>query len=54
MSDADVDSPQDGLATNHDRKAYEIEFEALPQEAVEALIREDVEKISSLFSVSVR
>ena len=54
MSDADVDSPQDLLATNHDRMAYEIEFESLPQDAIEALIRKDVEQISGIFGVSVR
>ena len=35
------------------RKIYEVEFDTLPQEAVEGLIRKDVEYISSILGVEV-
>ncbi len=35
------------------RKSYEVDFDTLPQEAVEELIRKDVEYISSIFGVEV-
>lgn len=35
------------------RKIYEVDFDTLPQEAVEDLIRKDVEYIGSIFGVDV-
>lgn len=35
------------------RRIYEVDFDTLPQEAVEDLIRKDVEYIGSIFGVDV-
>lgn len=35
------------------RKVYQVEFESLSQNAVEQLIKQDVEHISSIFGVEV-
>ena len=43
-----------GLTSAGKRKACEVDFDTLPQGSVEALIRKDVEHISSIFGVSVR
>lgn len=49
----DIEMPRDGDNSSSKRKACEVEFDTLPQEAVEALIRKDVDHISSIFGVSV-
>lgn len=45
--------PRDGGISAGKRKACEVEFDAMPQEVVERLIRKDVDHISSIFGVSV-
>ena len=35
-------------------KIYEVDFESLPQDAVEQRIRKDIDHICSIFGVSVR
>ena len=52
--DMELDPPLDDRASSSKRKAYEVEFDSLPQNAVETLIRKDVDHISSIFGVSVR
>lgn len=41
------------LAPKGKRKAYEVEYESLSQEAVEKLIKDDVEHICGIFGVDV-
>ena len=55
MSDADMDldGAVDERPSAFKRKTYEVEFDSLPQSAVETLIRKDVDHISSIFGVSV-
>lgn len=45
--------PRDGGISAGKRKACEVEFDTMPQEVVEGLIRKDVDHISSIFGVSV-
>ena len=51
-----IDTYRDDFApqpSSSKRKIYEVEFDTLPQEAVEGLIRKDVEYISSILGVEV-
>ena len=50
----DMEITRGGLTSAGKRKACEVDFDTLPQGSVEALIRKDVEHISSIFGVSVR
>ena len=50
--DLDMDMPKGGDSSK--LKPYEVEFDTLTQEAVETLIRKDLEHISSIFGISVR
>ena len=49
----ELDIPRDNDASSSKRKAYEVDFDALSQDAVENLIRKDVEHISSIFGIPV-
>lgn len=40
-------------ASSSKHKVYEVPFESLPQEAVEELIRKDIDHICSIFGVNV-
>ncbi|KAL5507452.1 hypothetical protein ACEPAH_6908 [Sanghuangporus vaninii] len=48
----DIELARDGLTSAGKRKACEVDFDTVTQDAVEALIRRDVEHISSIFGVS--
>lgn len=45
--------PRDPYMQTAHRRACDVEFDPLPQEAVEAAIRKDIDHISSIFGVSV-
>lgn len=49
----DMDLPKESNASASKRKAYEVDFDTLPQDVVESLIRKDIEHISSIFGISV-
>ncbi|THH10672.1 hypothetical protein EW145_g1168 [Phellinidium pouzarii] len=64
--DEDIDAQDDAISedemeidfSRHDRissgkqKAYEVEYDTMPQEVVESLISKDIDHISSIFGVS--
>lgn len=56
ISEDDMDLEMHRIDANASgkRKACEVEFESLTQDAIERLIRKDIDHICSIFSIPVR
>ena len=50
--DLDMVAPKN-LSAGSKRKAYEVDFEAYAQEAVENLIRKEIDHVTGIFGISV-